>query len=85
MPEFHDRRDGSVIRLEPVDHPALGDTYHPSVEAAHEAAREQSANYGGFRYNIHKDGKPVHLGGTAYSTERTEAAQVYNRNKKASR
>lgn len=83
MPDFHDRRSGSVVRLEPLDHPHLEDTYHPSVEAAHEAAKEQSAHFGGFKYNIHKDGKPAWLGGTAHATERTETAAAYNKNKVA--
>lgn len=82
MPEFHDRRDSSVIRLEPLDHPHLQDTYHASEADAHEAANTQSANHGGFKYNVHKDGKKVQASKLAYAKERTANAVAYNKSKK---
>lgn len=88
MPEFNNRAgnagtgQGTVVRLQPLDHPHLGSTYHGSVQEAHEAAKTQSEHYGGFKYDVHQDGKKVVAGGLAYGVEKTKQAQAYNRAKK---
>jgi len=65
MPDFHDRRVGSVVRLS-VDHPAIQTTYHPDVESAHKAAGMQAKTYKaeGAKYSVHKDGEQVWSGNT---------------------
>lgn len=89
MPLFNNRSTGgsgagSVIQLTP-NHPDLQPTYHPTVNAAHEAANHQSSHYGGFKYDIHQDGKLIHTGGNAYGVEKTQRAQAYNLQAKAAR
>jgi hypothetical protein len=84
MPDFNHRTaggsgKGSVIRLEPVDHPHLESTYHFSLEDARAAANHQSSHFGGFKYNLHVDGKPVQLSALARGVEMTETAAAYNK------
>jgi hypothetical protein len=65
MPDFHDRRSGSLIRLT-VDHPDIEPTYHPNLESAHKAAGMQAKTYKaeGAKYSVHEDGKQVWSGNT---------------------
>lgn len=74
MPDFHDRRSGTIFSLTPHDVPGLGPTYHGSMQDAKDAAAHQSKTYtsgkspsGGksFEYTIHEggpSGKPVWKG-----------------------
>ena len=74
MPDFHDRRSGTIYSLTPHDVPGLGVTYHGSAQAAKEAAAHQSktytdgktsANGNAFNYTVHEggpSGKPVWAG-----------------------
>jgi len=81
MVNFHDRRDGSIVKLEPLDNPALEATYHASESDARDAAEAQGRNFGGFTYNLHKDGKPLQMGALSYPPARTNRAAAYNKNK----
>jgi hypothetical protein len=81
MVDFHDRRNGSIVKLEPLDNPALEATYHASESDALEAADAQGRNFGGFTYNLHKDGKPIKLSAVSYPPARTNRAAAYNKNK----
>jgi hypothetical protein len=73
---------GAIVRLEPIDHPHLESTYHASESDARGAAEVQSRNFGGFKYNLHKDGKPIQLSAVAHGPEMTERASAYNKSRK---